>query len=86
MSLTNAQYDAIQREYDARQLKNRRLLETRRAEVFRACPAYEEASDQVASLSVAYGKRLLDGEEGALSPPTIWNPLMTVRNAGIPVT
>lgn len=67
MSLTNAQYDAIQREYDARQLKNRRLLETRRAEVFRACPAYEEASDQVASLSVAYGKRLLDGEEGALS-------------------
>lgn len=66
MSLTNAQYDAIQREYDARQLKNRRLLESRRAEVFRVCPAYEEASDKVASLSVEYGKRFLDGDEGAL--------------------
>lgn len=65
MSLTNAQYDAIQRDYDARQLKNRRLLENRRSEVFRRCPAYEEASDAVASLSVAYGKRLLDGDEQA---------------------
>lgn len=65
MSLTNAQYDAIQREYDARQLKNRRLLESRRAEVFRCCPAYEEASDAVASLSVSYGKRLLNGDEQA---------------------
>lgn len=67
MSLTNAQYDAIQRDYDARQLKNRRLLENRRAEVFRCCPAYEEASDAVASLSVAYGKRLLEGDEQAIT-------------------
>lgn len=67
MSLTNAQYDAIQRDYDARQLRNRRLLESRRAEVFRCCPAYEEASNAVASLSVAYGKRLLNGDEQAVS-------------------
>lgn len=67
MSLTNAQYDAIQRDYDARQLRNRRLLESRRAEVFRCCPAYEEASNAVASLSVAYGKRLLNGDEQAMS-------------------
>ena len=67
MSLTNAQYDAIQRDYDARQLRNRRLLENRRAEVFRCCPAYEEASDEVASLSAVYGKRLLEGDEKALS-------------------
>ncbi|MCH5271435.1 MAG: ATP-binding protein [Lachnospiraceae bacterium] len=67
MSLTNAQYDAIQRDYDARQLRNRRLMESRRAEVFRCCPAYEEASNAVASLSVAYGKRLLNGDEQAMS-------------------
>lgn len=67
MSLTNTQYDAIQRDYDARQLKNRRLLENRRAEVFRSCPAYEEASDAVASLSVAWGKRLLDSDAQAVS-------------------
>lgn len=67
MSLTNAQYDAIQREYDARQLKNRRLLEERRAEVYRCCPAYEEASGAVASLSVTYGRRLIDGDEQAVN-------------------
>lgn len=66
MSLTNAQYDAIQRDYDARQLRNRRLLENRLDEVFRSCPAYKEASNAVASLSVTYGKRLLDGDEQAI--------------------
>ncbi len=65
MTLTNSQYDAIQREYDAIQLKNRRLLEKRREEVYAACPAYEEASHAVSSLSVAYGKRILAEEPGA---------------------
>ena len=67
MTLTNSQYDAIQRDYDATQLKNRRLLERRRAEVFKACPAYEEAAGDIASLSVSYGRRLLSGEPDAAS-------------------
>lgn len=67
MTLTNSQYDAIQRDYDATQLKNRRLLERRRAEVFAKCPAYEEASGDIASLSVAYGRRLLSGEPDAVT-------------------
>ena len=62
MTLTNSQFDAIQREYDAAQLKNRQLLEKRRQEVFARCPAYEEAASEVASLSVRFGKRMLAEE------------------------
>lgn len=65
MNLTNSQYDSIRREYDAIQLKNRRLLEKRMAEIRAKLPAYAEAADEVASLSVSYGKRILNGEENA---------------------
>ncbi len=65
MTLTNTQYDAIQREYDAIQLKNKRLLERRREEVYAVCPEYEEISHAVSSLSVSYGKRILLQEEYA---------------------
>lgn len=65
MTLTNSQFDGIQREYDAAQLKNRRILEKRKAEVYERCPAYEEAANAVSSLSVKYGKDLLDGIEDA---------------------
>ncbi len=65
MTLANSQYDAIQRSYDATQLKNRRILEKRRAEVYASCPAYEEAAGKVASLSVEYGRRLLEGDPDA---------------------
>ncbi len=66
MALTNTQYDAIQREYDAIQLKNRHLLEKRREEVYAICPEYAEASREVSSLSVSYGRRILAEEPGAL--------------------
>lgn len=65
MTLTNSQFDAIQRSYDATQLKNRRILERRRAEVYAACPEYEAAADDVVALSVEYGRRILAGEPGA---------------------
>lgn len=65
MNLTNSQYDTIQREYDAIQLKNRRILDKRREEVYAACPVYEEMAHAVSSLSVAYGKRILAEEPGA---------------------
>ena len=63
MSLTNSQYDAILREYDAIQLKNERLLSERKAEIADRLPAYEELTSAAASLSVSYGKKmLLDGQ------------------------
>ena len=38
MPLSNAQYDEIMHEYDERQLHNRHILETRRAEVLKKLP------------------------------------------------
>lgn len=65
MTLTNSQYDTIQREYNAIQAKNRRIMDERRREVFSVCPDYEEAADAVSTLSVEYGRRLLADEPGA---------------------
>lgn len=67
MSLTNFQYDAILREYDAIQLKNERLLSERKAEIADRLPAYEELTSAAASLSVSYGKKMLLDGQGSMS-------------------
>lgn len=67
MSLTNSQYDAILREYDAIQLKNERLLSERKAEIADRLPAYEELTSAAASLSVSYGKKMLLDGQGSMS-------------------
>lgn len=66
MSLTKAQHDLIQREYQEAQNKNYRLLQTRKEEVYASLPAYKEISDTIASLSVKHARMLLDGDEGAV--------------------
>ncbi len=65
MTLTNSQYDTIQREYNTIQARNRRIMDERREEVFSCCPAYEEAASAVSSLSVEYGKKILAGDPDA---------------------
>lgn len=65
MTLTNFQYDTIRREYDAKQLKNRRILEKRKQEVYTKCPAYEDAVNAISRLSLEYGKKIIDGEPGS---------------------
>jgi len=67
VTLTNSQYDAIQREYDAIQARNRRIMDERRDEVFSCCPTYEETAASVSSLSVEYGKKLLAGDPNAFT-------------------
>ncbi len=67
MSLTNSQYDAILREYDAIQLKNERLLSERKAEIADRLPAYEELTSAAASLSVSYGKKMLLNGQGNMA-------------------
>lgn len=52
MPLSNAQYDEIMHEYDERQLHNRHILETRRAEVLKKLPRLKEIDASVASSSV----------------------------------
>lgn len=66
MSLNNAQYDSMIHQYEITQIRNHRLLEERTNEVFSKVDGYKELSDSIASVSVSYGKKLLDGDENAL--------------------
>lgn len=66
MSISNAQYRAIMRTYEEKQVKNRHLLEERRAYVYGNVPGYRELEDRIASVSVAQGKKLLEGGQDAL--------------------
>lgn len=67
MSLNNSQYDEIIRSYDARQLRNQRLLETRIKDAYAKVPRLKEIDDAIASCSVAQARRLLDGDSAALT-------------------
>ncbi|MCM1268811.1 MAG: ATP-binding protein [Bacteroidales bacterium] len=66
MPLTNTQYDQILHQYEERQRKRRRELEDRRERVYERIPDYRRLEEETASLSVAQGKKLLFGEEGAM--------------------
>ncbi len=66
MSLTNAQYDVIKREYDRRQLHSRHLLDERTAYVYEHIPGYKDLEDAISATSVAQGKKLLGGDKGAM--------------------
>ncbi len=65
MALTNMQYEAIIREYNSIQDYERQALSARQQEIRDRLPEYQELDAQTASLSVAFAKRLMAGEEGA---------------------
>lgn len=67
MPLTNSQYEAILRNYEDRQTKNRHLLSLRTEQVYKEIAGYEELDASVSSISVECGKRMLSGDESALS-------------------
>lgn len=67
MPLTNSQYEAILRNYEDRQTKNRHLLSLRTEQVYNSVAGYEELDSSVSSVSVEYGKRMLSGDDAALS-------------------
>ncbi|MCC8168435.1 MAG: ATP-binding protein [Clostridiales bacterium] len=52
MALTNAQYDSIMREYEQRQLKNRRLLSLHKEHAYSLSPRFLEINSEIASISV----------------------------------
>lgn len=66
MPLTNQQYDSIIRNYEEKQNRNHRLLETRTQQIYAECPQYHELEGRIATVSVAYAKRLIDGDDTAL--------------------
>lgn len=67
MALNNSQYDELIRAYDARQLKNQRLLEARTQDAYARIPKLKELDDAIASCSVAQARKLLDGDGKALA-------------------
>lgn len=66
MALTNSQHDTIIRGFEAKQNRNRRLLEERTAYVYSHVEGYKEIDESVSSISVEQGKKLLDGDTSAL--------------------
>jgi len=65
VALSNAQYEAIFREYEIKQNKNRYLLENRIEKIYDTIPGYQEIDASISSLSVEYTKRLIDGDSHA---------------------
>ena len=57
MALTNTQYNSIMREYEQRQLKNRRLLSERIRHAYALSPRLKEINDEIASISVAAARQ-----------------------------
>ncbi len=66
MSITNAQYDEIMREYEQTQNANRHLHDTRLAEVFAKIPEFKALDSSVATISLEQGKKLIEGDLDAL--------------------
>ena len=66
MALSNTQYNALMRRYEAKQLENQRIVLERINTVYEALPRLAEINDAIASLSVSQAKKLIDGDETAL--------------------
>lgn len=66
MPLTNSQYDAVMRAYEEKQRTARYRLEQKTENIYQKIPAYQELDKQAASISVAQGRKLLDGDKNAL--------------------
>lgn len=67
MALRNSQYDILIRAYNQKQLKNRHELDMRTRKVYAQIPRIEEINREIASVSVAQARELLNGNETALS-------------------
>ncbi|MDE7324276.1 MAG: ATP-binding protein [Lachnospiraceae bacterium] len=66
MPLTNSQYDAVMRVYEEKQRTARYRLEKNTEIVYEKIPAYRELDKQSASISIAQGRKLLEGDKNAL--------------------
>ncbi len=67
MPLSNSQYDELIRSYNARQLDNQHKLEERIAAIYAKDTRLSQIDGEIASVSVAQAKKLIDGDEDALT-------------------
>lgn len=66
MPLSNQQHQALMRRYDETQLRNRRILNARKEEVYQEIPRMAEIEKEIAGISIRQARRLLAGDEQAL--------------------
>ena len=66
MALNNSQYNAIMREYDGKQSRNRREQRQRQERAYARLPRLKELDDLLSSLAVRQARRLLDGDTEAV--------------------
>lgn len=67
MALSNTQYNTLMRRYETRQLENQRSATQRRQDAYQKIPRLSQIDDEVSSLCVAQAKKLIDGDETALT-------------------
>ena len=67
MAINNAQYDAIFRNFEQKQVHNRDLLDKRRKTVYNLIPELEKIHNSISLLSVSQARKLLSGDDNALS-------------------
>ncbi len=58
---------AIMRKYEQKQLRNHDILTQHYEVVYRQLPEFKSLDDSISILSVQYGKRLLNGDQKAIS-------------------
>lgn len=67
MGLNNSQYDAIMREYNRKQLANKKELDQRIQEVYDKVPQIRELESGVGTIAVTKARRMLEGDKQALT-------------------
>lgn len=67
MAINNAQYDAIFRNYEQKQIHNRDLMDKRRKTVYNLIPELENIHNSISQLGVSKARKLLSGDENALT-------------------
>ncbi len=67
MALSNAQYNILQRRYEAKQLENQHIVMERMQNVYEKLPQLAKIDHSISSLSIAQAKKLIDGDETAMS-------------------
>lgn len=66
MALNNTQYQAIMRDYDQKQARNRQIHDTRINEVYSEIPRIAEIDREISEISVRQAKKLISGDTNAL--------------------
>lgn len=67
MALNNSQYDSIIRTYEQKQLHNRDILDKHYATAYEKLPQLKELHQAISELSIKQARRLIDGDESALT-------------------